>query len=93
MSAMIRTSMTSALIAALLLVAGVTSGFSQEAPGKIRNVLLIMADDLKASALPAYGDVVCKTPNLDRLAASGVVASRTIRWSSILDPTMAAPQV
>ena len=37
--------------------------------GKIQNVLLIMSDDLKASALPAYGDKICKTPNLDRLAA------------------------
>jgi len=32
-----------------------------------------MPDDLKASVLPAYGNIVCKIPNLDRLAASGMV--------------------
>lgn len=45
-------------------------------PGKVKNILLIMSDDLKASALPAYGNTVCKTPNLDRLAASGMVFER-----------------
>ena len=64
------------LLSLPLLAAGATSGTGQTAPGKIRNLLLIMSDDLKASALPAYGDVVCKTPNLDRLAASGLVFER-----------------
>lgn len=43
---------------------------------KVRNILLIMADDLKASALPAYGNKICQTPNIDRLASSGVVFER-----------------
>jgi len=42
-------------------------------PPRIKNILLIMSDDLKASALAAYGNTVCDTPNLDRLAASGMV--------------------
>ena len=29
---------------------------AKEPPGKIKNVLLIMSDDLKASALSAYGN-------------------------------------
>lgn len=33
------------------------------------NILLIMADQLTASALSAYGNAVCKTPNLDQLFA------------------------
>ena len=44
--------------------------------GKIQNVILIMSDDLKASALPAYGNTVCQTPNIDKLANSGVVFER-----------------
>ena len=44
--------------------------------GKIKNVLLIMSDDLKASALAAYSNTVCKTPNIDRLAKSGIVFER-----------------
>ena len=42
----------------------------------VKNILFIMSDDLKASVLPAYGNGVCKTPNLDRLAASSMVFER-----------------
>ena len=35
------------------------------------NILMILVDDLKP-AMGAYGDPVAKTPNLDRLAASGM---------------------
>ncbi len=45
-------------------------------PGKPRNILLIMSDDLKASAVGAYGNTMCKTPNIDRLAKSGMVFER-----------------
>ena len=37
------------------------------------NILFIMADQLAASALAAYGHKLVKTPNLDRLAARGAV--------------------
>ena len=36
------------------------------------NILLIVADELRADALSAYGNPVCRTPNLDRMAAAGV---------------------
>jgi choline-sulfatase len=36
------------------------------------NILILMADQLSALALPAYGNRVAKTPHLDALAASGV---------------------
>lgn len=37
------------------------------------NILYIMADQLAASVLSAYGHKLVKTPNLDRLAARGAV--------------------
>ncbi|TLY91079.1 MAG: choline-sulfatase [Gammaproteobacteria bacterium] len=37
------------------------------------NLLILMADQLTAGALPAYGGKVAKTPHLDRLADAGVV--------------------
>ena len=37
------------------------------------NILLVMADQLAAHALPLYGNTVCRAPNLERLAASGTV--------------------
>ncbi len=43
---------------------------------KVRNVLLIVSDDLKASVLGCYGDNNCQTPNIDRLAQQGTVFQR-----------------
>ena len=40
---------------------------------KLPNILMIMADQLTALALRAYGHPVVRTPHLDRLAAEGVV--------------------
>ncbi len=37
------------------------------------NILFIQVDQLLAQALGCYGDPVCRAPNLDRLAAQGVV--------------------
>ena len=37
------------------------------------NILMIMADQLAPQALSFYGNPVCKTPHLDRLAARSVV--------------------
>ena len=37
------------------------------------NFLILMADQLTARALPAYGNRVAKTPHIDALAAAGVV--------------------
>jgi choline-sulfatase len=37
------------------------------------NFLILMADQLTARALPAYGNRVARTPHIDALAASGVV--------------------
>jgi iduronate 2-sulfatase len=42
----------------------------------VRNVLFIVSDDLKASVLGCYGDKVCHTPNIDKLASEGVVFER-----------------
>ena len=36
------------------------------------NILFILTDQHRLSAIGSYGDTPCKTPNLDRLAAEGV---------------------
>ena len=50
---------------------------SARAETPIKNVLLIVSDDLKASSLGCYGNTICKTQNLDRLAKRGMVFERT----------------
>ena len=42
------------------------------------NVLMVMADQLKAAMLPTYGDPVARMPALDRLAATGVVVEEAV---------------
>ena len=54
------------------------------------NILLIMADQLAARFLPAYGNPVVKAPNLDRLAAEGVVFENSYANSPLCAPARAA---
>lgn len=42
------------------------------APTTRPNVLFIICDDLTTTAIGCYGNKVCKTPNIDRLASMGV---------------------
>src|SRR5579884_2318019 len=37
------------------------------------NILILMADQLRAAALPAYGNRVALTPHIDRLAERAVI--------------------
>ncbi len=48
-----------------------------EQVSSIRNVLLIVSDDLRANTLGCYGDQVTRTPNIDRMAADGMVFDHT----------------
>ncbi len=50
------------------------------------NVLLICVDDLKP-ALGCYGDVLAKSPNLDRLAARGVQFNRAFCNQAVCSPS------
>ncbi len=43
---------------------------------EVKNVLFLLSDDLKASVLGCYGNEFCATPNIDRLAARGMVFDR-----------------
>ena len=54
------------------------------------NILLIMGDQLAASALAAYGNKLVKTPNLDRIAAQGTVFENAYCPNPICCPSRAA---
>jgi hypothetical protein len=62
---------TLTLLTALLL-APLAAPHAADVPVKKPNILFIAADDLRPE-LGCYGVVQAKTPNLDRLAARGVV--------------------
>ncbi|MGC6445534.1 MAG: sulfatase [Rubripirellula sp.] len=49
---------------------------AESAEPKIKNVLFLIADDLRASVLGCYGDRFCQTPNIDSLAQRGMLFSK-----------------
>ena len=54
------------------------------------NILLVMADQLAAQALQLYGNQVCKTPNLDRLAGEGAVFTNNYSNNPLCVPSRAS---
>jgi len=54
------------------------------------NVLFIISDDLTATALGCYGNRLCKTPNIDRLATKGTLFSRAYCQATFCGPSRAS---
>lgn len=69
----------------LLLVLQVEAG-AAERPAQRPNVLFIAADDLRPQ-LGCYGDPVVKSPNIDQLAARGIVFRRAFCQQALCSPS------
>ncbi|MBL8222565.1 MAG: sulfatase-like hydrolase/transferase, partial [Bryobacterales bacterium] len=54
---------------------GATLASAQQA--KRPNILYVFADQLRAHSMGCYGNAEVKTPNLDRLAAEGILFEYT----------------
>jgi arylsulfatase A-like enzyme len=53
------------------------------------NILLVFTDDHAAHAVSAYGSVINETPNIDRLAAEGMLFENAFVTNSICAPSRA----
>jgi choline-sulfatase len=61
-------------VALVKCVAGATQSGAEEKTNLSRpNILVIMSDEHNANVLGCYGNAIARTPNLDKLASSGVV--------------------
>ena len=64
--------------------------FTAEAAPKKYNVLFIISDDLTSTALSCYGNTVCKTPNIDAIAAKGTRFTRAYCQGTYCGPSRAS---
>ncbi|MDQ7947194.1 MAG: sulfatase [Pedobacter sp.] len=74
------------LLAFVLLLVGVNQLQAQQKP----NIVFIMADDLGYGELGCYGNQFNETPNLDRLAKSGLRFTQAYAAAPICSPTRAS---
>lgn len=76
------------ILAGWLALAGLA--VSAQAAADRPNVLFIIADDLTATALSCYGNAICRSPNIDRLAARGVRFTRAFCNATYCGPSRAS---
>ncbi len=60
------------------------------AHSKVKNVLLIVSDDLKADALGCYGNKIAQTPNIDQLAKGGTLFQNAYCQGTTCRPSRAS---
>jgi arylsulfatase A-like enzyme len=78
------------LLSALALILSTIGPVPCQEPTSIRpNILVLMAEDL-SPRIGAFGDPVARTPNIDRLAASGVRFPNTFTTAGVCAPSRAA---
>ena len=76
-------------VASLLLLSATAFAEADKSNHKY-NVLFIISDDLTANALSCYGNKVCKTPNIDKIAAEGTRFTRAYCQATYCGPSRAS---
>jgi iduronate 2-sulfatase len=67
-----------------------TSRLEAQVDARKLNVLFIISDDLTSRALSCYGNAVCRTPNIDRIAARGTRFTRAYCQGTYCGPSRAS---
>ncbi len=71
------------------MLAGILGACSAPAASPPPNIVFVLADDLGYGDLACFGHREIKTPNLDRLAASGVKLTHTYSAAAVCSPARA----
>jgi arylsulfatase A-like enzyme len=75
--------------AALLLLTSLPAQAEQRLSSSRPNIVFLFSDDHAAHAISAYGSRINRTPNIDRLAADGVLFRNNFCGNSICGPSRA----
>lgn len=73
----------------VIFLTGITAAALSQAEPEQPNILFLFSDDHAVQAIGAYGSKINKTPNIDRIAESGVVFDRNYCANSICGPSRA----
>ena len=76
--------------AVMMLVLSAVASAVSAADGNRPNVLFIISDDLTATALSCYGNTICQTPNIDRIAKQGTRYTRALCNGTYCGPSRAS---
>ncbi|MFM7317135.1 MAG: sulfatase-like hydrolase/transferase, partial [bacterium] len=79
-----------ALFLQVIVAIGFMAGRQAASADRQPNIILIVADDLGAYDLGVYGSKFHRTPNLDALAAGGVLYSQAYAAAPVCSPTRVA---
>jgi len=74
----------------ILIIIGITSNLFAENKSTPPNIIILLADDLGWGDLGCYGNPIIRTPNLDRLASSGIKFKQCHSAGAICSPSRAA---
>ena len=86
---MIKNTLRSSRFVVLLLVLGASLSSCSTPDTAPPNILLIFTDDHASAAISAYGSTFNNTPNIDRLAAEGMLFETALVTNSICAPSRA----
>ena len=73
-----------------LLLCCLTGFWTSSVLGSIKNILLIVSDDLKADAINCYGNQTAHTPNIDKLASAGTLFQSAYCQGTVCAPSRAS---